>query len=136
MAQKSKEANLQKRDPELSLRKLARVYNVCDRTPKRRVDGSGPSHVTNLKSRNLTMSEEETIAKRILELDARAFPPRLRYVQEMANILRRERVLRPVTTIAKEAWSRNCSQRTPCTKYTSSCWVRDTTGLVSLDIVY
>ncbi len=99
MPQKSKEADLQlaiqakKRNPELSLRKLAQIYNISHCALQRRINGIKPLHVTNVTKRKLTTPGEETIAKRVLELDARAFPPRLRYVQEMANILRRERVI-------------------------------------------
>ena len=39
------------------------------------------------KSKKLTMPEEKVILEYILDLDSRAFPPRLCGVEDMANIL-------------------------------------------------
>ena len=42
-------------------------------------------------SRNLTVLEESTIIKYVLDLDARSFPPRLYEVEDIANRLLAER---------------------------------------------
>jgi hypothetical protein len=47
-------------------------------------------------SRTMTDLEEEVIVKYILDLDARAFPPRLADVEAMANSLRVTRNALPV----------------------------------------
>lgn len=43
------------------------------------------------KSRKLTVLEEEKLVEYILDLDARAFPPRVCMVGDMANIILKER---------------------------------------------
>jgi hypothetical protein len=47
-------------------------------------------------SRTMTDLEEEVIVKYILDLDARAFPPRLADVEAMANSLRVTRNALPI----------------------------------------
>ena len=44
------------------------------------------------KLRKLTFTEKNTIVDRILDLDSRAFPVRLRHVEDMANLLLAQRV--------------------------------------------
>jgi hypothetical protein len=115
MPRKSKEADLQlaiqakKRDPHLSYRHLARIFTICATTLKGRMDGNQPQHLRSLSKRNLTQNEEDTIARRVIDLDSRAFPPRLRYVEEMANVLRRVRDAQPVG----KNWVANFIRRRP-----------------------
>lgn len=112
MPQKSKESDVQLavqakcRNPELSWRKLGRIYKC---SPDIIQDRKQPRAVTNMAKRKLTKLEEDTIARRIIELDSRAFPPRMRYVQEMANILLRVRDASPVG----KNWTSNFVRRRP-----------------------
>lgn len=97
MPRKFSEVNLQlalqakHRDLRLKFAKLDRIYNCSSDIIKRRYRDAQSSHMINLSCRKLTQSKKKTIAKRILELDSRAFSLRLRYVEEMTNILRRVR---------------------------------------------
>jgi hypothetical protein len=58
---------------------------------------------------NLTKSEEEAIVSYVIELSTRAFPPRLRGVEEMANHLLRVRDAPPVGI----KWASNFVKRQP-----------------------
>ena len=102
MPRKSKEANIQltiqakHRSPKLSWEKLGRIYSCYFNTIKRRYHGAKPPYVINIAKRNLTQFEEDIIAKRVINLDSCAFPPRMRYVEKMANILLRARNTSPI----------------------------------------
>ena len=80
-----------KHDPKLSARAAAELYRVSHATLSRRVKGNLSRRDSTPKSRKLTNLEEETIVQYILDLDARAFPPRLCQVEDMANRLLTER---------------------------------------------
>ena len=69
----------------LSIRAAARLYNVPEATIRHRRTGRSARRELPANSRKLTDLEERTIVQYILELDARAFPPRLRGVEDMAN---------------------------------------------------
>lgn len=85
-----------KSNPKASLRSIAHVYNVDRKTLTQRRDGRTARRDTTPKSRKLTILEEEAIVKRVLELDARSFPPRVCTVQDMANRLLHARNMQPV----------------------------------------
>ena len=83
-------------DKNLSLRAAAKIYNVSRTTLAQRRDGRPTRREITPNSRKLTQSEEEAIVQYIIELIARAFPPRLRGVEDMANQLLRVRDAPPV----------------------------------------
>lgn len=85
-----------KKDPKLSYRKLHSMYNVPISTLSDRYNGKSSRADTIPKSRNLTLTEEKSIVERILDLDSRAFPVRLQHVEDMANILLAQRVMKRV----------------------------------------
>ena len=93
MATVSKEADIisaiesLKRNPNLSIREAARLYNVSNRTLRRRRDNIPCRAETTSKSQRLTIEEENHLIEYILDLDSRAQPPRLRDVEAMANRL-------------------------------------------------
>jgi helix-turn-helix, Psq domain/Tc5 transposase DNA-binding domain len=93
----SKEAQLNlalqamKKDPSLTIRRAASIYNVPRTTLARRQTGIASRTDSPPNSIKLTELEEETIVNYILDLDARAYPPRLSEVREMANLLLDER---------------------------------------------
>ena len=103
-------------NPKLSLRAAAKIYNVTINTIRNRRSGRPARHDIPANSRNLTDLEEQTIVQYIIELSARAFPPRLRGVEDMANYLRRERDMPPVG----QRWAHNFVKRQPelRTRYT------------------
>ena len=74
-----------KKDPKLSLRRAATIYNVPPMTLSDRRAGRPARCDTPANSRKLTDLEEKTIVQYIIELCARAFHPRLSYVEDMAN---------------------------------------------------
>ena len=93
----------------LSIRAAARLYNVLEATIRHRRTGWSARRDLPANSRKLTDLEERTIVQYILELDARAFPPRLRGVKDMANHLLRERDAPPVGKL----WAYNFVKRQP-----------------------
>jgi len=75
------------KDPSLSIRAAAKIYSVSFATLSRRLRGTPARHDISANSRKLTNSEESAILEQIIDLDSRAFPPRLSAVEDMANIL-------------------------------------------------
>jgi hypothetical protein len=98
-----------KRDPKLSARASAELYTVSHATLSRRIQGTPSRRDSTPKSRKLTNLEEETIVQYILDLDARAFPPRLCGVEDMANRLLTERN----TPHVGKRWASNFIKRQP-----------------------
>jgi hypothetical protein len=84
------------KDSKLSLRAVAKIYSVPYTTLYRRRAGRPLRRDTTPNSKKLTQSEEEAIVQYIIELDIRAFPPRLSSVEDMANQLLRVRDAPPV----------------------------------------
>jgi hypothetical protein len=76
-----------KHDKNLSIRAAAKVYNVPATTIRHRCDGRTARCNIRPNLTNLIESEEQAIVRYVLELATRAFPPRLRGVEEMANEL-------------------------------------------------
>ena len=81
-----------KNNSKLSFKWLSSTYTVSDSTLRARYKGrcARSDIIPNL--RKLTPTEEESIIERILDLDSRAFPVRLRHVEDMANLLLAQRV--------------------------------------------
>ncbi|KAJ8113305.1 hypothetical protein OPT61_g4535 [Boeremia exigua] len=100
----SKEAQIQlalqalKQDANLSQRRAASIYRVPQATLSYRHAGRPSRADTMPNSRGLDDNEERVIVEHILELDARGFGPWLADVAAMANSLRAERNLGPVST--------------------------------------
>jgi hypothetical protein len=82
---------LMKRDPSLSVRRVAALYGVPRTTLTRRRSGTPSRRDSPPNSTKLIKIEEETIVRYILDLDARSYPPRLSKVKDLANILLTER---------------------------------------------
>jgi hypothetical protein len=100
----------------LSVLAAAKLYNVPETTLRRRRAGGHARRDLPANSRNLTDLEEQTIVQYVVELYTRAFPPRLRGVEDMANQLLRERDALPVGKL----WVHNFVKRQPelRTRYT------------------
>jgi len=100
----------------LSIRAAAELYNVQRATLQNRRDGKPARRDTSANSKKLTQSEEEAIVQYVIELSARAFPPRLCGVEDMANQLLRERDAPPVGKL----WAHRFVKRQPeiRTRYT------------------
>jgi hypothetical protein len=96
-------------NPKLKVGTAAKIYNVDRMTLTRRRDGKPARCDTPANSRKLTDLEEKTIVQYIIELCARAFHPRLSYVEDMANRLLRERDALPVGV----RWAHNFVKRQP-----------------------
>ena len=78
-------------DSTLSLQAVAKIYSVSFATLMRRRDGQPTRRDIPANSRSLMDLEEKAIVQYITELSARAFPPTLRSVEDIANYLQRER---------------------------------------------
>ena len=83
-------------DKQLSLRAVAKLYNIPASTLRDRRSGKLARRDIPANSRNLTDLEEKTIVQYVVELYTRAFPPRLCGVEDMANQLLRVRDAPPV----------------------------------------
>ena len=91
----------------LSLRAVAKIYNIDRMTLSRRRDGKPVRRDSPVNSKKLTQSEEEAIVKYVLELDARSFLPRLYGMEDIANHLLRVRNAPPVGKL----WAYNFVKR-------------------------
>jgi hypothetical protein len=70
-----------------SNRRAATVYNVSERTIRRRRAGKLARRDCQPNSKKLTQLEEEVIVSHILDLDLRGFAPTYAAVRDMANKL-------------------------------------------------
>ncbi|KAL2016999.1 hypothetical protein VTK56DRAFT_2680 [Thermocarpiscus australiensis] len=96
-------------DEKLSLRAAAKLYNVPVSTLGYRRAGQAIRRDLPANSRKLTDLEERAIVQYIIELHARAFPPRLSSVEDMANQLLR---VRDAPRVGK-LWAHNFVKRQP-----------------------
>jgi len=78
-------------NPNLGEREAARQYGVSRSTLGRRRDGTTARRDSTPNCRIFTAIEEQVLVDRILELDARGFPPTKLSIRTMANTLRRQR---------------------------------------------
>src|SRR5213083_1598321 len=83
-------------DLKLSIRAIAKSFEINRMTLARRRAGRATRRDTSPKSRKLTKLEEEAIVQYILELGTRSFPPRLHDMEDIANRLLRVRDVSPV----------------------------------------
>jgi hypothetical protein len=84
---------LSKRHPILTMRKAAQIYNISRTTTQDQINGISSRHDISINSQKLTDSEAKVIIKYIIDLDLRAFPPRISDVGDMANLLLAQRVM-------------------------------------------
>ena len=75
------------KDPKLSVRKAAKIYNVPRTTLANRRDGQQTISELSTNRRKLAESEENAIVRYIIDLDSRSFPPRISNVRDMADRL-------------------------------------------------
>ena len=75
-----------------SIRAAARAYGVPHTTLTRRLKGTTSRSDFTHPNRKLTQTEETALVEWILSLDTRGIPPTQALVQEMAELLLRERV--------------------------------------------
>jgi len=97
------------KDPELSVRRAAKIYNVLRTTLSDRRHGTQSRSDLVANSRKLSDLEEQKLVKYILDLDSRGFSPRISSVKEMANLLRIDRDASPVG----KRWAGNFIKRHP-----------------------
>ena len=95
--------------PRLSIREAAQIYHVPRTTLAARLHGRSSRQDCIANSRKITSLEESVIVRHILDLDSRAFPPRMSAVEDMAN-----RILgaRNGEYVGKN-WTSNFVRRTP-----------------------
>jgi len=83
-------------DKKLSLRAIAKLYNVLESTLRYRRSGKPIRRDSLVNSKKLTQTEEEAIIRYILKLAIRSFPPRLYSIEDIANQLLRIRDAPPI----------------------------------------
>jgi len=115
MSHQSKEANIIlaieaiHRDPGISIRQAAKIYEVSKTTLRARLRGRAATREKRNAQHILTSSEEETLIKHVIDLDSRGFSPRIDSVRDMANILLTTRQAAPVGKL----WPYNFVRRHP-----------------------
>ena len=97
------------KDPKISVRRIAHIYNVPAKTLSRRRSGQTARRDTRPPCQKLTQFEEDAIVRYIIDLDSRSFPPRIGGVEDMANRLLRARDASRVGV----NWASNFVQRRP-----------------------
>jgi hypothetical protein len=91
MSQKINETQLNlallaiQKNPQLSVRRAAKIYQVDNRRLGERLRGIPPRRDISANSRKLTDLEEIVLVERILELHSKGYPPRLCIVEDMVN---------------------------------------------------
>ena len=81
---------------EMSIRRAAKTYDVPQTTLRDRMKGCTPKAEERKAQHNLTLTEEETFVRHILDLDSRGFPSRINDVRDMADLLRKTRHVQSV----------------------------------------
>jgi hypothetical protein len=77
-----------KKDPKLSIRRVATIYEVPRSSLQHQHAGKQPRRETPTNLRNLTNLEEKVLLQRVLDLNIRGFQPQLSNIREMADRLR------------------------------------------------
>ena len=93
-----------------SLRAAARTYDVPHSTLCTRYHGTLSRRESRPVTHKMTSTEEEVLLERILDLDARWFPPRISVVREIANIILATRGETLPQTVGQN-WVRNFINR-------------------------
>jgi len=75
------------KDPQLSINKVARLYNIPHTTLSTRIKGRSIHTNVIANSRKLTVLEEEMVVRKVFDLDSRRFPFRIRNIEDIANRL-------------------------------------------------
>ena len=96
-------------DPQLSVRRAAKVFNVPISTLSDRINGKCARQDTRSGSARLTELEESVIITYIIDLDSRGFAPRIPDVEDMANTILATRDAIRVGT----RWASNFVKRQP-----------------------
>jgi hypothetical protein len=97
------------KDPSLSMRRAAKIYNIPFSTLHSRRAGVKSRRDIQPKSRKLTDQEERVIVQYILQLDSKGFPPRISGIKDIANRLLSERS----TERVGQRWAYNFIKRHP-----------------------
>jgi hypothetical protein len=98
-----------KKDPKLSVRKVATIYEIPKSSLHDRHAGKQPRREISANLRKLTDLEEKVLLERVLDLDARGFQPRLSDIREMADRLR---TIRDASRVGPR-WANNFVDRHP-----------------------
>ena len=103
------------KDPNLSNRAAAKIYSVPESTLRTRRQGISSRRDITANSRKLTNSEESALIQYIIDLDLRAFPPRLSAIEDMANQLLATRNALDASDLQRVGvnWASNFVKRQP-----------------------
>ena len=93
----------------MSIRRAAKTYDVPETSIRYRMNGRVAKAETRNGRHPMTLTEEETLVRYILDLDTRGFPPRIRGVEDMANSLLATRHAKPLGT----RWANRFVRRRP-----------------------
>ena len=74
-------------NPEMSIRRAAKTYDVPRTTLRDRMKSRTPKAEKRNIQHNLTPTEEETLVRHILDLDSWEFPSRIDDVRDMTDLL-------------------------------------------------
>jgi hypothetical protein len=63
------------------------VYNVISSTLRRRINGTRSKRDSDIGKQQLTLSEEDVLVQKVLELDMRGIPIRLDKLRDFASLI-------------------------------------------------
>ncbi|SRR6266566_4178264 len=75
------------RDPQLSICKFVRFYNILCTILSARINSRSTYVDTIANSRKLTALKEEIIVRKVFDLDSQGFPPRMYDIEDIINRL-------------------------------------------------
>jgi hypothetical protein len=91
-------------NPQLSSRRLAKLYNVPRSTLQARLQGTPAKHETTSVNLKMSLVEEQSLVEWILDLDRRGFPPHIIDVRRMADTLLANRGQNPPPPAVGKCW--------------------------------
>ncbi|SRR6266566_2830565 len=75
------------KDPQLSIRKVTRLYNILRTTLTHHINSRSIYTDIIANSQKLTTLEKEIVVQKVLDLNSREFPPRIYDIEDIANRL-------------------------------------------------
>ncbi len=75
------------KDPQLSIRKVVRLYNILHSTLSIRINDVSTYTITIANSRKLTTLEEKIIIREVFDLNSQRFPLRIYDIKNITNRL-------------------------------------------------
>ncbi|APA14493.1 hypothetical protein sscle_13g092630 [Sclerotinia sclerotiorum 1980 UF-70] len=102
------------KDQKLSIRKVAKLYNILRTKIQRRMDGTTPCIESRANNYNLIKLEEEVFIQYIIDMDERGFAPKLSGVEDMANYILESQGAKKVGKLWAHCFVKRCPELKMC----------------------